>query len=327
MRVGTVLRALALVALCALAMGANAQNYPQRPIRILVGFAAGGGVDSVARLYAAKLQEALNVPIVVENKPGASELLAAIPVTRAAPDGYTLWMTSASSLVRGPGVRTDLPYDPLKQLTFISRVAEVEALYVVKSSLPVHSVRELMEYARARPGKLNYGSAGIGSSNHLLTEQFRLLTNIDMVHVPFKSDAEVTRELTGGTLDFAMAITTFATPFVKDGRIRAVAVTGPQRLAELPNVPTLEEGDVAEVKGLGTYLFYGLVGPAGMPEPVVARLNDALTKIAQTPEMAQKLKGLSMRPAMGSSRDFRRLIETELVKWKEVGKSVKISNS
>ncbi|EYS97600.1 hypothetical protein CF68_07530 [Cupriavidus sp. SK-4] len=327
MRAGTIFRTLAFFGLCALALGASAQDYPSRPIRILVGFAAGGGVDSVARLYAAKLQEVLNMSVIVENKPGASELLAAMPVTRAAPDGYTLWMTSASSLVRGPGVRTDLPYNPLKQLTFISRVAEVEALYVVKSSLPVHSVRELMDYAKAHPGKLNYGSAGIGSSNHLLTEQFRLLTKIDMVHVPFKSDAEVTRELTGGTLDFAMAITTFATPFVKDGRIRAVAVTGPQRLAELPNVPTLEEGDVAEVKGLGTYLFYGLVGPAGMPAPIVGKLNDALTRIAQMPETVQKLKVLSMRPAMGSPRDFRNLIETELPKWKEVGKSVKISNS
>ncbi|MGN5477948.1 Bug family tripartite tricarboxylate transporter substrate binding protein [Cupriavidus basilensis] len=162
----------------------------------------------MARLYAAKLQEVLNAPIVVENKPGASELLAALPLTRAAPDGYTLWMTSASSLVRGPGVRTDLPYDPLKQLTFISRVAEVEALYVVKPSLPVHSVHELIDYAKAHPGKLNYGSAGVGSSNHLLTEQFRLLTRIDMVHVPLpRATREVARELTGGTLDFAMAIT------------------------------------------------------------------------------------------------------------------------
>ncbi|CAG2153593.1 hypothetical protein LMG31506_04861 [Cupriavidus yeoncheonensis] len=327
MGVGTVLRVLAIVGFSAIAMGANAQDYPARPIRILVGFAAGGGVDTVARVYAAKLQELLNVPIVVENKPGASELLAALPLTRAAPDGYTLWMTSASSLVRGPGVRTDLPYDPLKQLTFISRVAEVEALYVVKPSLPVHSVRELIDYAKQHPGKLNYGSAGIGSSNHLLTEQFRLLTKIEMVHVPFKSDAEVARELTGGTLDFAMAITTFSTPFVKDGRIRAVAVTGPQRLAELPDVPTLDESDVPEVRGLGTYLFYGLVGPAGMSPAVVKKLNDALTKIAQTPEMARKLTTVSMRPAFGSPLDFRRLIESEMPRWKEVGKTVKITNS
>ncbi|AQV99166.1 tripartite tricarboxylate transporter substrate binding protein (plasmid) [Cupriavidus necator] len=327
MGVGTILRVLAIVGFSAISIGAKAQEYPARPIRILVGFAAGGGVDTVARLYAAKLQEVLNVPIVVENKPGASELLAALPLTRAAPDDYTLWMTSASSLVRGPGVRTDLPYDPLKQLTFISRVAEVEALYVVKPSLPVHSVRELIDYAKQHPGKLNYGSAGIGSSNHLLTEQFRLLTKIDMVHVPFKSDAEVARELTGGTLDFAMAITTFSTPFVKDGRIRAVAVTGPQRLAELPDVPTLEESDVPEVRGLGTYLFYGLVGPAGMSPVIVKKLNDALTKIAQTPEMAQKLRTVSMRPAFGSPPDFRRLIESEIPRWKEVGKTVKNTNS
>jgi tripartite-type tricarboxylate transporter receptor subunit TctC len=316
-----------LLAACALALvgaSAHAQQYPSRPIRILVGFAAGGGVDTIARNYGQKLQEILGVPVIVENKPGASELQAIVPMINSQPDGYTLMMTSASSLVRGPGVRTDLPYEPLRQMTFIARVATVEALYVVKNSLPVNNVPELLAYAKANPGKLNYGSAGIGSSNHLLTEQLKMLTKTDMVHIPYKSDAEVARELAAGTLDFAIAITTFTVPFAKDGKLRAIGVTGAERIGALQAVPTLEEGSIPELKGLGNYLFYGLVGPAGLPPAVTATLNEAMNKAARTPDLAQRLEGLNFHPTTGTSAEFRRLVESELPKWKEVGKSVKV---
>lgn len=308
----------------AIAVPVHAQEYPSRPIRILVGFAAGGGVDTVARLYGTKLSEALKVPVIVENKPGASELLAAMPVINSKPDGYTLWMTSESSLVRGPGVRVDLPYDPLKQLTFISRVAQVEALYAVRKDLPVNSVRDLIAYAKANPGKLNYGSAGVGSSNHLLAEQLKILTKIDMVHVPYKSDAEVALHLASGTIDFGMAITPFSVPFVKDGKIKALAVTGSRRLPELPDVPTLDEVGVPQLKGQGTYLFYGLVGPAHMPSAVVQKLNAELSAIARMPDVMQKLSTLHFQPIAESPAEFRKVEEQEIPKWKEVGKTVKI---
>ncbi|WP_457102181.1 Bug family tripartite tricarboxylate transporter substrate binding protein, partial [Microbacterium sp. P5_E9] len=197
-----------VAAACAFAFtagAAQAQQYPSRPIKILVGFAAGGGIDTIARIYAQKLQEILGQPIIVENKPGASELQAITPLMNAQPDGYTLMLTSASSMVRGPGVRNDLPYDPLKHMTFIAKPASVEAVYVVKNSLPINTVPELLAYARANPNKLNYGSAGIGSSNHLLTEQMKMLTKTELVHIPYKSDAEVAREMAAGTLDFAIA--------------------------------------------------------------------------------------------------------------------------
>jgi tripartite-type tricarboxylate transporter receptor subunit TctC len=319
--------ARALLAACAFALvaaAAHAQQYPSRPIRILVGFAAGGGVDTVARIYGQKLQEILGAPVIVENKPGASELQAIMPMVNSQPDGYTLMMTSASSLVRGPGVRTDLPYEPLRQMTFIARVATVEALYVVKNGLPVNSVPELLAYAKANPGKLNYGSAGIGSSNHLLTEQLKMLTKTDMVHIPYKSDAEVARELAAGTLDFAIAITTFTIPFAKDGRIKPIGVTGAERVAALPAVPTLEEGSLAELKGLGNYLFYGLVGPANLPASVTSALNEAMTKAARMPDLVQRLEALNFHPTDGTSAEFRRLVEAELPKWKEVGKTVKV---
>jgi tripartite-type tricarboxylate transporter receptor subunit TctC len=326
MKIGNMARMFLAACAIVAAAPASAQQYPSRPIRILVGFAAGGGVDTVARAYGQKLQEILGVPVIVENKPGASELQAIVPVINSQPDGYTLLMTSASSLVRGPGVRTDLPYDPLKQMTFISRTATVEALYVVKNSLPIHSVPELIAYAKANPGKLNYGSAGIGSSNHLLTEQLKMLTGTDMVHIPFKSDAEVARELAAGTLDFAIAITSFTVPFAKDGKIRPLAVTGAQRIAALPAVPTLEEGTVHELKGLGNYLFYGLVGPAGLPVQVVARLNEAMNKAAAMPDLVQRLETMNMHPTSSSPGEFRHLVESELPTWKQVGKTVKIGN-
>ena len=319
-----------LTALCVfswVAGAANAQPYPSRPIKILVGFAAGGGIDTVARIYGQKLQGILNTSVIVENRPGASELQAINPMINSQPDGYTLMMTSASSLVRGPGVRTDLPYDPLKNMTFISRVATVEALYVVNNKLPVNTIPELIAYAKANPGKLNYGSAGIGSSNHLLTEQLKMLTKTDMVHIPYKSDAEVARELAAGTLDFSIAITTFTVPFVKDGKIKAIGVTGAERIAGLANVATVDEGSVQEIKGLGNYLFYGLVGPAGMPASVVQKLNEAMNSAARMPDLVQRLEGLNFQPTTSNPAEFRQLIEREIPKWKEVGKTVKVGSS
>ena len=304
---------------------AQTSPYPSKPITIMVGYSAGGGVDTVTRLYATKLGDMLKVPIVVENRPGGSELIAAMPVSQAKPDGYTLWRTTASSLARAPGVRTDLPYDPLKQLTFIARVARAEALYVVRNDLSVKSVSDLVAYAKANPGKLNYGSAGVGSSNHLLAEQLKILTDTDMQHVPYKSDMEVARELVAGRIDFGMAVTPFSGPFVKEGRIRAIAITGNQRLQSLPDIPTLDEVGVAALKGLGPYLYYGLVGPANMPDDVVRTLNDAFNEVAALPDFRQKMETLYFQPITGTPEAFRQLVTSDLAQWKEIGKTVKIT--
>lgn len=317
---------LASCAVPALAPMAWAQPaYPSRPIRILVGFGAGGGVDTLARIFGQKLSEMLNTPVIVENKPGASELQAVLPLIKSQPDGYTLWMSSASGLARNPSVRNDLPYDPLKNLTFIGHVADIEAVIVVKPGLPVNSMAELIRYAKSNPGKLNYGSAGVGASNHLWTEQLKMLTQTDMVHVPYKSDSDVARELAAGTLDFALAIPTFAVPFVKDGRIRAIGVTGPQRLDALPDVPRLDESGIAELRGLGSYLFYQLTGPAGLPADIVQKLNEGLNKISRMPETMQTLQGLHYRATTSSPVEARQLIEAEVRRWKEIGRTVKIS--
>jgi tripartite-type tricarboxylate transporter receptor subunit TctC len=328
MNFASISRALVVTCVTGLfAFAVHAQQYPNRPIRILVGFGAGGGTDTVARVYAAKLQEVLKVGVVVENKPGAQELLAAQPTIQAAPDGYTLWLGTSAALAQAPAIRTDLPYDPLKNLTLIGKVGEVDAVLAVKNSLPVNSLPEFISYAKANPGKLNYASAGVGAGNHLLAEYIKLLTGVDLVHVPYKSDADVVRELAAGTVDFGIPVALIAIPFAVDGKIKAIAITGSERNKALPNVPSVGEGGVQELKALGVYAFYGVAGPAGMPASVVQTLNDAFTKIANMPDVQQKFGAMHLRPTSGTSAQFRQSMESELQRWREVGKNLKISNS
>jgi len=317
---------LTVVTISVCAMAAQAQQYPSRPIRILVGFGAGGATDTVARMYAAKLQELLNVSVVVENRTGAQELLALQPMAAAAPDGYTLALLTSSALAQAPAVRTDIPYDPLKDLTPIARVAEAEAILAVRNTLPVASLSEFIQYAQARPGQLNYGTAGVGAGNHLLTEYMQMLTGIEMVHVPYKSDADVVREIAAGTIDFGIPVTVIAVPFALDGKIKAIAVTGSERLKALPTLASVGEGAVRELKNLGVYAFYGLVGPAGLPEEIVQTLNAAFTQIAQMPDVAQRFEMLNLRPGFGTAAAFRDGMARELQRWREVGKNLTISN-
>lgn len=315
---------VAMLSMCSISF-AQAQGYPSRPIRILVGFGAGGGTDTVARLYAQKLSMVLNSPVVVENKPGAMQLLAAQPLLAAAPDGHTLWLATSSALIQTPGVRDDLPYDPLKSLTYIAQLAEVDGVFVVRQGLPIGSMRELISYAKANPGKLNYGSAGVGSGNHLLTEYIRLLTGTAMVHIPYKNDADVARELMAGTIDFAVVGSGSVMQFVEDGKLKPIGVAGVRRTKALPNVPTAAESGVDELKSLGAYVTYGLVGPAGMPASVVQTLNEALNRVARMPDVAQQFERLHFQPRTGTAADFRSETERELAIWRKVGKNLKLT--
>jgi tripartite-type tricarboxylate transporter receptor subunit TctC len=298
--------------------------FPSRPIRLLVGFAAASGADTIARLYGQKLSDVLQTPFIVENRPGASQLLAFRPVIAASPDGYTLALGTGSGLVQGPGVRKDLPYDPLKDFTHVGMLATAPGVFFVNPSVPARTLGELIAYAKANPGKLNYGSAGVGSANHLQLEHVKKLTGTQMEHIPFKSDQEVTRETAGGAVHFGVTIAQFAIPLCAAGKLRAVAVTGSKRLPALPDVPALTETGVAELQGIDSFTFYGLVGPAGMPPDVTARLNDALNKVSAMPEITTRMRELYYEPVSGSAETFRRYMETETLKWREVGKTVKI---
>lgn len=310
-----------------IAAAAGAQQFPSRPIRILIGFGPGGGTDNISRLYAQKLQEILNTPVIVENRPGASELLAAQPVVAAVPDGHTLWLGTGSALAQGPGVRKDLPYDPLKNFSHVALVAEGEAVLTVRPSVPVRTLPELLAYAKANPGKLNYGSAGVGAGNHLLGEYVQMMTGISAVHVPYKSDLEVVRDAVAGNVDFAFTTLSLTLPFIQDGRLRPIAVTGSERLKSLPEVPSVAETGVPELKAMGSYTFFGLVGPAGMPPAVVQRLNEAINRIAVMPDVSQRMREQFLwQPTTSTPVSFRQHMEKELAKWRELGKNLKVGN-
>jgi tripartite-type tricarboxylate transporter receptor subunit TctC len=318
-----------LILLCAVAVLVPAVSFAQpsssRPIRLLIGFGPGGSTDSLARLYGPKLQELLNAPVIVENRSGASELLAAQPVMNAAPDGTTLWIGTGSALAQGPGVRTDLPYDPVRNFSHVMLMAEVEAILFVRPDVPVRTFSELIGYAKANPGKLNYGSGGVGAGNHLLTEYIISKTGAKMAHVPYKSDAEATREALGGRIDFAMTTPSTSLAFVQEGKLRPLAVTGPERLKALPHVPSVAEAGVAEVESLGSYSFFGLVGPAGMAPDVVQRLNEALNKIAVMPDVVDRMATLYLRPKTGQPAALRERIESERARWRELRKDLNIT--
>lgn len=320
--------ALCLLFAAAVPVASWAQAFPSKPIRILLGYGAGGGMDNLARLYGPKLSELLNTPVVIENRPGASELLAAQPVMHAPADGYMLWLGSAGALAQGPAVRTDLPYETLKNFTPVNLIGEAQAVLVVRPNLPIGNMRELISHARANPGKVNYGTAGVGAGNHLHTEHMQVLTGTTMTHIPYKSDLEVARDIMAGNVDFSMVIAATAIPLVQEGKLKAIAVTGTQRLKSLADVPTIAESGVPELAGVGSYTFYGLVGPAGLPSAVVQRINEAFNKVAAMPEINQRMRdGFNIQPQTVTPAAFQQYLEKETKQWMQLRGKVKIGSS
>ena len=318
------LRLIAFATLIPLVMTpALAQEYPNRPIKLVVGYGAGGTADVTARIYAEKLQAILKQPVIVDNKPGAYEQIAAQAVLSSPPDGYTLWWGTTGALTMGPGIRPSTPYDVINNFTQIGKIAEVEAILAVKKDSPINSLPDLIKYAKANPGKLFYGSAGVGSGNHLLTEYVMNQTGIKMEHVPFKSDADVARELAAGQVDFGIPVAGVAIPFAKDGKFKAIAVTGTQRLKVLPNVPTM--GEEVATLNLGVYAIYGLLAPVGTPPAVVRTLSDAFNKVAEMPDVVSRLEPMSVKPAASNPTDFRQYLDSEGKRWRDLGKTLNIT--
>lgn len=302
---------------------ARAQPFPSRPIRILVGFSAGGGADALARIYALELQKVLNTPVIVDNKPGALQMLAIRPLMASQPDGYTLFLGAGSALASGPGVMKDLPYDPLKDFSHIARIAMAPGVFFVNPQLPMRTMAELISYAKANPGQLNYGSAGVGASNHLQMEYLKKAAGVELTHIPFKSDQDVAREVASGTVQFALAVAQAAVPLSVAGKLRPLAVTGSKRLPDLPQVPSLAEAGVAELKDIDSYTFYGLVGPAGMPPDIVQKINDATNQVSRTAAVEDRLRQrMYLDPVAESPEAFKKYLEREIPKWKELGKSI-----
>ncbi|MBK8739884.1 MAG: tripartite tricarboxylate transporter substrate binding protein [Betaproteobacteria bacterium] len=302
----------------------GAQAYPSKPIRLIVGLAPGSAVDLLGRQYAQKMSEILNTPVYVENKPGAGQILAIRTLEQAPPDGYTLYMAIGSALSQGPGIRKDLPYDPLKAFSFVAQVGTVAGMIYAHADVPVQNVAELISYAKANPDKLSYASAGMGTAGHLCAEYFMFLTGTKLHHVPYRSDPEGAREAAAGNINLSFGVGRAGAPLAETGRLRPIMVIGAQRVSYFPNVLHAGEANVPGLENIGPYSFYGVVGPAGMPAEIVDKLNRAVNQATVSPDQAANLKNAYIDPITATPQDFRAFVEKEIAKWRKLGENVKI---
>lgn len=280
MHLSTAAIGVAVMAIAVSATAADAQ-YPSRPVRVIVPYPAGGSLDLIGRVYAKALSESLGQPFVVDNRGGANGNVGTEVVANAAPDGYTLVITSSSNLTINPNIYRKMPFDVQRDLAPVSLVAVQRNVLVVNPSLPVHSVKELVALAKARPGTINYGSSGVGSSAHMSAELFRLVTGAEMTHVPYKGVGPATNDLIAGQIPLMFNNLAVSTPFVKSGRLRALAVTGSGRHPALPKVPSMTEAGFA---GVDVSLWEALLVPAATPPDIIAKLNAETIKAAQNPK-------------------------------------------
>ena len=309
---------LAAAACGAYALGAaHAQTtYPSRAVRMVLAFPPGGPTDIVARVLAAKLSELLGQTVVVENRPGAGGNLAAEMVARAAPDGYTLFYNT-SAIAIGPALYAKVNYDPVRDFAPVSSTATNAMVLMVHPSLPVKTVREFVDYARANPGKLNYGSSGTGTITHLATAALASSLGLEMTHVAYKGSAPALLDLASGSTQLMTDTVNSAAPFIRDGRMRALAVTMPQRLAVLPDVPTLAE---TVLPGMEMSAWQGLLAPAGTPAAIVARLNAQVNRALQNPEVRAKLIAAGTEILGGTPEEYAGYIRSEIGRWTKIVK-------
>jgi tripartite-type tricarboxylate transporter receptor subunit TctC len=307
---------VALTLPCMLASPAVAQTWPVRPVRIVVPFAPGGGVDTVTRMMAQKMSELAGASFVVENRPGGAGVVGTEAVARAAPDGYTL-LTSAPEFSINPSVRPRLPYDPFRDFAYIAQLTSGQFLLASHPTVPVRSVKELISLARSRPGQLNYGSSGAGGINHLAGELFGSIAGIRWVHVPFKGAGPSTIALIGGEIDFVFASTTGLVGPSKSGKVRPIAVTGTERFSELPDVPTAGESGVPGYVVTGWYGFYA---PAGTPAEIVQRLQADAGRALHSPEIRDRLVKTGNAPLVTAPSEFAAFVRGEMEKWAKVVK-------
>jgi len=299
---------------------AHAQDYPSRPVRIVVPFAPGGPNDIIVRLVAQKLTETWGQPFVVENRPGAGGNIGTDFVAKAAPDGYTLLSVGPGSLIINPLIGK-VPYDTARDFAPVTLMARAPNALVAHPSLPAGSVKELIELARSQRGRINYGSGGNGSTPHLAGALFAAKAGIALTHVPYKGTAPATADLIGGQVQIAFLGIPTVLPHVKSGKLHVLAVTGKHRSPELPGVPTVDE---AGVPGYELSPWYGLLAPAGTPREVVVRLGEEVSRVVRAPEMKEKLAVQGAEVAGGSPEEFAALIRADTSTWSRVVKDAGI---
>jgi tripartite-type tricarboxylate transporter receptor subunit TctC len=309
-----------LATLAALAVApAWADTFPSRPVRLVVPFPPGGAVDFYARVVQAQLAERFGQPIVIENRPGASGMIGADNVAKSAPDGYSLLLGNIATLAINVGLYAKMPYNPVTDFTPITHTIDVNYVLVVHPSVPVHSVRELIDYAKANPDKLAFGSAGSGSLPHLAGELFKSLTGVRMIHVPYKGGGPMVTDLLAGSVQLVIADQANLMPHVKSGKLRALAVASAKRSPGAPELPTVAE---AGVPGFQAVAWNGLVGPAGMSPDVVQRINRVFVDTMAVPDIRARLLDAGLDPIGDSPDSFGRFIPAEIAKWSKIAKDV-----
>jgi tripartite-type tricarboxylate transporter receptor subunit TctC len=307
-------RAWFVLLAAAIAFPGAAQNYPSHPVRLIVGFAPGGGVDINARMLAPKLSEYLGQQVVVENVPGAGTNIANERVAKAAPDGYTLLINTAAVAINMSLYR-NLPFDTLRDFAPVSVFSESPNVLVVNAKLPATNVKELVAMARSAPGKLNYSSAGVGTTQHLAAELFKLRTGTFVVHIPYKGSAPSLTALIAGEVDLSFANIPAIQAHVKSGRLRALAVTASRRAAQLPEVPTMKE---AGVEGVEVVVWYGVLAPAGTPRDIVQTLANGIMRATRDPEVRRRMLEQGAEPVGSTPEEFAKLLREEVARWAEV---------
>jgi tripartite-type tricarboxylate transporter receptor subunit TctC len=318
LRLGAAMAALVLHGTPAVAQDA-VKNYPNKLIRLIVPYAVGGGTDVLARLAAKSLTEQLGQPVIVENKPGASGILGTMQVAKAAPDGYTLLVAPSGPLVMNPVLRKSLPYSPQKDFAPISVLGRLPLLITVNAQLPVHSVKELIDYAKAHPNDVTYASSG--PLFQLASELFKQKTSTDFLAIPYKSSGESTAALVGGQITMSIADVPPVAGLIKTGKLRALAYTNESRNAQFPDVPTVAQ---AGIPGTEVATLVGIVAPAGTPALIVRKLQDALVRMVQKPETRERFAAIGVEPVGSTSEEFVRAIETDLTRWAEVARRANI---
>jgi tripartite-type tricarboxylate transporter receptor subunit TctC len=312
--------ALVLLFVASVALAADpVADFPLKPIRIVSPFAAGGNTDTLSRYLAPKLFERLGQPIIVENRPGAGGMTGNNYVAKSAPDGHTLLFMSGAYTAHAASVK-NIPYDPIRDFDGVSMVITYPFVVIVKAESPMRSIVDLIMAAKKNPGTLNYGSVGVGSVFHLAAELFNVMAGTDLTHVPFKGGAEPLTELIGGRLDVIFSTLTGSIPYIKAGRVRALAVTSLTRSAQLPDVPTTAQ----TLPGYEVTSFAGVVAPHGTPRPVIDRLNREFRAVLDLPEIRKQFTELGGDVKSSTPEAMMRHVEDEIAKWKRVVEARKI---
>jgi tripartite-type tricarboxylate transporter receptor subunit TctC len=315
---GAVIGALCLVSACLGSTAASAQDYPNKPVRVVVPYAAGGGTDALARYLAHGLERGLAQPFVIENRPGQGTAIGAAYVARAAPDGYTLLAATSSTLAINPSVYKKLAYDPLTDFAPISLIAAVPFVLVVNPALPVKSVAELVALAKSKPGKLSYASGGMGAPHHIYMELFKSMTGVDIKHVPYRGGGPALADVVAGHVPIMFGDVGQVTGLVRDGQVRALGVTVGRRVETIPDVPTMVE---AGLTGFEANSWQSLVAPANLPPPIVATLSKALHTVLAEPATKQHFLALGMQPLSSTPEEFAAYLRAEIGKWAPIIKA------